>query len=342
MNSRTAHSGSRRTSQRPVRGTTRRTAVSASADAFDAGDGLCRVVVCVGVSGGLGVSTMASMLAWHLARSGMRTAIVDADFSRGGLDVLLGIESEHGLRFGDVTAPLGRLDGNALSHELASWETMKVLSVDPWKDERPDWWEQQAAVKALREVNDVVVIDAGLGEGLADLALPSSAQTVLLAELSVLGLARAKALLGSEPSLGAEGAGRSKVGRSSGGRARGSQEPMIVGISPRVLRMRVVGVGVKDAREYLGREILGALAPSKRLGESILSGTGIPRIPKRHVPVLDALAEAILDGLGHDGHHRIEGLRGRPYADAGCDGAHRDHSQAETSRKAGQAGDDHV
>jgi hypothetical protein len=102
--------------------------------------------------------------------------------------------------------------------------------------------------------------------------------------------------------------------------------------------MRVVGVGVKDAQEYLGREILGALAASKRLGESILSGTGIPRIPKRHIPVLDALAEAILDGFGHDGHHRIEGLRGRPCADAGCDGAHRDRSKAEASRKAGQAG----
>lgn len=310
--------------------------------AFDSGDGLCRLVVCIGVSGGIGVSTFASMLAWHFARTGMRTAIVDADFSRGGLDVLLGIESEHGLRFGDITAPLGRLDGNALSHELTSWEAVKVLSVDPWKVQRPDWWEQQAAVKALREVNDVVVIDAGLGEGLSNLALPPSAQTVLLTELSVLGLARAKALFGSGTSLGAERTGREGRRSPRSGSETESRGPLIVGMTPRVGRARVAGIGVKDAQDYLGRELLGVLSASRRLGDSILSGIGIPRIPKRHLPVLEALSGAIFDDLGRNGHRGIEDLRSGAHKDAGFDGAEHSRPHAEESRSAWRAGDAHA
>ena len=36
-----------------------------------------------------------------------------------------------------------------------------VHPYDPWSARQPDWWEVQAAIRALAEANDVVIVDAG-------------------------------------------------------------------------------------------------------------------------------------------------------------------------------------
>ena len=40
---------------------------------------------------------------------------------------------------------------------------LRVLPYDPWSARQPDWWEVQAAIRALAETNDVVIVDAGQG-----------------------------------------------------------------------------------------------------------------------------------------------------------------------------------
>ncbi|MGO1345467.1 MAG: septum site-determining protein minD, TadZ-like protein [Bifidobacterium psychraerophilum] len=251
----------------------------------------CRIVVFVGVSGGLGLSTLAAMTAWTFTDMRMRCSIIDADFSGGGIDVLLGIEAESGMRFTDIKAPLGRLDGEALEHELLHWEGNGVLSVDPRKVRHPDWWEQQAALHALQEVNDIVVVDAGRGERIEEIALPQSAQIVVLAELSVLGLARAGVALS-----------RGQLTASSG-------TALVIGVHPRALRARSERISVQDAQEYLGVPLIGEFSPIRRLGLSITQGFGIARIPKQYRYLLRSLTDALLAGEGASDDGPVAPLR---------------------------------
>ena len=56
------------------------------------------------------------------------------------------------------------LNGPALQRKLPKWKGVAVLSHNPWQGEAPDWWEVQAAVQALAQEDDAVVVDAGRGE----------------------------------------------------------------------------------------------------------------------------------------------------------------------------------
>jgi secretion/DNA translocation related CpaE-like protein len=87
-----------------------------------AGNGRCIAVV--GACGGAGASVFAVALALSAAR-GVRAErgaddvfLVDCDPWGAGLDVLLGIESDTGLRWNDLAAPSGRLPVDALRHAL--------------------------------------------------------------------------------------------------------------------------------------------------------------------------------------------------------------------------------
>ena len=164
--------------------------------------------------GGVGLSVMASMLAWTLARREHSCALIDADFVAGCLDLLLGVEREPGLRFSQVDAPLGRIEGDAMNHELMMWEGVRVLPYDPWSARQPDWWEVQAAIRALAETNDVVIVDAGQGGLIETVPDLRSGMQVIAAELSVMGLARAKSHRSRLDSWGCEA-------------------PHIVGVEPR-------------------------------------------------------------------------------------------------------------
>lgn len=76
------------------------------------------VVVIDSVVAGVGTSTLAALLARELSERGLKCVLVDADLQGGGLDVLLGVENEDGSRFGEISAPLGNIDGKALLREL--------------------------------------------------------------------------------------------------------------------------------------------------------------------------------------------------------------------------------
>ena len=153
------------------------------------------VVVIDSVVAGVGTSTLAALLARELSERGLKGVLVDADLQGGGLDVLLGVENEDGSRFGEISAPLGNIDGKALLRELPIWDGVPLLACDPWKTENSQSWEVQACIHALSQVRSVVVVDMGQWNGLQDLTELRKAIRITVVELTVLGLARAKANL---------------------------------------------------------------------------------------------------------------------------------------------------
>lgn len=72
------------------------------------------VVIGSAANSGIGLSTTLALLASNIASKKYVVALIDADISNGGLDVLLGLEQDEGRRLQEVQAPLGRLDGYVL------------------------------------------------------------------------------------------------------------------------------------------------------------------------------------------------------------------------------------
>ena len=87
-----------------------------------------RVIGVRGAHGGIGTSTLAIGIALAAARSGSRVLLVDADVCSGGIDVLLGIESESGMRWPDLVASRGRIIPSELDAALPQVNGVSVLS----------------------------------------------------------------------------------------------------------------------------------------------------------------------------------------------------------------------
>ncbi|MCI1219094.1 MAG: cobalamin biosynthesis protein CobQ [Bifidobacterium sp.] len=266
------------------------------------------VIVLTSPIGGIGLSIFGAMLSWELRRREKTCAMVDADLHAGGLDVLLGIEGNEGLRFGSLDAPLGIVDGKSLDRDLPRWEDVGILACNPWNGNMPDWWEVQAAICALAEVNDVVVVDAADGAILD--AVPALAQAwhVMAVELSVLGLGRAKAHMerfGMRGAADCEGAGRnddgtSKVVHSIAGQRVVNRNTMdrkewlsIVGMRPHGLRGAAGSLSVDEAADYLSCDVIGPVRSSRRLRRSVLEGAGIQRIGRGSAGCVRLLAGRI-------------------------------------------------
>jgi len=79
-------------------------------------DGRC--VAVIGACGGAGTSVFAGALAFAAARAGRPSLLLDCDPWGAGLDVTLGVESDPGLRWTDLSAPAGRLPMAELSRAL--------------------------------------------------------------------------------------------------------------------------------------------------------------------------------------------------------------------------------
>ena len=86
------------------------------------------VVGVIGGRGGAGASTLAVGLAAVAAGSGVATLLVDADPLGGGLDLLVGVEQEPGLRWADLAGARGRLQPGVLSGMLPAVDDLAVLS----------------------------------------------------------------------------------------------------------------------------------------------------------------------------------------------------------------------
>lgn len=239
------------------------------------------LVTVASTSGGIGSSTLSAMLAAEMDRRSHTCALVDADFNGGGIDVLLGLEGEAGLRFESVNAPLGRIDGQALNHELPRWGRIGVLSFDPWNGTPPDAWETEAVVRALCGANHVVIAD--VGRVVDPLPIPDAVDGVLVLaiELSVLGVARGKTWLDGV---------RDDIS---------SQRVVVVGAYPHGSPTRGI-VSESEAEEYLGRSVSMGIRHDRHLHGDMLEGLGIRTMMRHNRRAVRHLADLIEPMLVRD------------------------------------------
>ncbi len=78
------------------------------------------VIAVLGAGGGAGASTLAAALAVRAAGDGIATCLVDLDETGGGLDVMLGLETEPGLRWGDLAGAEGEIVAESVCVQLPS------------------------------------------------------------------------------------------------------------------------------------------------------------------------------------------------------------------------------
>jgi secretion/DNA translocation related CpaE-like protein len=92
--------------------------VAALADAAEGVGRRGRVLAIVGGRGGAGASVLATAVAMAGVADGERVMLVDCDPLGGGLDLLLGAEDLHGLRWPELTLSEGRVPSAALRAAL--------------------------------------------------------------------------------------------------------------------------------------------------------------------------------------------------------------------------------
>ncbi|MDH6284405.1 septum site-determining protein Ssd [Prescottella agglutinans] len=142
------------------------------------------VVVVTGGAGGAGASSLAAAVALEAGRprDGRATApwtlLVDADPLGGGLDLLLGIEGDPGLRWSGLAVEGGRVSADALRAALpARGSGLSVLACGRGRagDDRPTPAAAAAVVEAGRNAGGLVVCDvprhpSAVGDVLLDAA----------------------------------------------------------------------------------------------------------------------------------------------------------------------------
>lgn len=249
-------------------------------------------------SGGVGLSTLVAITAKILSRRSLTCALVDLDLTGGGMDILVGIEGAPGLRLGQIRAPLGRVDPEALKQELPLWDGIPVLSNDPWNGPPPGWWDVDAALRAMDNFADILLIDAGRGEALPDLRSLRGIPTVLAVDMTVLGVARARALMMRDGILASGGS----LGKSSpqGQKTGWGGSPVLIGVLPHSGRASSA-VSLEEATDFLGLPVLSLIRPKASLADSIIAGRGLEKIPRFYQRALHALVEKIEDCLPGSG-----------------------------------------
>lgn len=244
-------------------------------------------LVFLSASGGIGLTTMTALMAKQLRNMALSCALVDLDLDGGGMDVLVGIEGAPGMRLGRIRAPLGRVDPQALREELPIWDGIPLLSNDPWTALPQGWWDVDAAVSAMAGSADLLLIDAGRGQSLGNLRSLRGLPSLLMVDMTVLGLARAKALLHAL-----------KGRRDAGDRDQDSpliscRPPMaLIGMMPTQHRVSH-GVDPEQAEEFLGQSVDVVLKPQPKLSASVLDGRGLERVPRAYARALQPLVERI-------------------------------------------------
>jgi secretion/DNA translocation related CpaE-like protein len=129
------------------------------ADTVEGGGETAVTVAVVGARGGVGASTLAAALGLTAARRGVDALLVDADGFGGGIELVVGCESEPGLRWTDVASTQGRVSAAAMRAALPSVAGLSVLS---WRQRDPagmDGDALTAVLTAARRGCDVVILD---------------------------------------------------------------------------------------------------------------------------------------------------------------------------------------
>lgn len=247
-------------------------AVEALGTAIDGRAEGCGVVV-VGGSGGVGATTFAGALALEAARRQLRSAVVDADPSGPGIDLVLGAERAEGLRWSALGATDGRVAPESLAGALPQRDGVATISwaVDDDAAALPPGAERvwTAAVRAF----DLVVVDQSRGDsgaGWQQTVLGSSVMTLVVVGDGVAALASARRV--------------------------------VAGLRPRAAALGVVrvrrrgGPGARTVEDALGVPVVATVGPDRRLREALDHGRG-PGGSRR----LRRAARDVLDLIGLGG-----------------------------------------
>ncbi|ONI78905.1 hypothetical protein ALI144C_29550 [Actinosynnema sp. ALI-1.44] len=116
-----------------------------------------RVMAVVGGRGGAGASVFAAAVARAADHAGHRAMLVDCDPLAGGLDLVLGAESQKGLRWPEMNVK-GRVAASSLRDALPGSGRLKVVS-GARRGFAPEPDAVTAVIEAARRGGDVVVCD---------------------------------------------------------------------------------------------------------------------------------------------------------------------------------------
>lgn len=146
-----------------------------------------QVVGVLGASGGLGVSSLAVAVGLRACARFGATVCLDGDGVGGGLDVTACLEHLPGLRWPDLEAAQGQVDGAALLRALPAEGSLRVLAA---RAAAPSEDVMAATLAALAELCPVTVVDLGRSLRLVD----RCTHVVLVSGMSARQLADAAAL----------------------------------------------------------------------------------------------------------------------------------------------------
>ena len=121
-----------------------------------------RLVTVTGAGGGVGTSLIATLIAMHSQRNGLRTALVDLDLQNGDIAHLLGIRPRRTIL--DLAGVAGEITPRSLSDTAFRDDTGLLVYVAPEHGELAEDMSARSArliVANLRQQVDVVIVDCG-------------------------------------------------------------------------------------------------------------------------------------------------------------------------------------
>lgn len=231
--------------------------VSALADAVEApASAVGKVVAVLGGRGGAGASVLAAALGLTVSRAGGTALLVDCDPLGGGLDLVLGAETDEGLRWPDLHLRSGRIAASSLHAALPGREhgsgRLTVLS-GARRGTGPEPDAVAAVVGSGRRAGETVVCDVPRHLGDAGTAALDRADLVVIvvpAEVRACVSARLVAQLATD---------------------RGAAPHVVVrGPAPG-------GLQADEVAEALGLPLLTSMRPEPRLDEDLDRGEFTPR-----------------------------------------------------------------
>lgn len=254
--------------------------VAVLADSVHRGPGGGRVVSVIGARGGVDSSMLAAAVAVAGLRSGAGVVLADCDPWGAGQDVLLGLESDTGLRWPDLATPAGRIPVDALHASLPSvgrgpgtpagrrWRgpepgILSVLSFgrDDIPSGPPSPEVLTVVLDACRRAGELAVLDLPrAAEPLGDLALESSDLVVVVASADLFACYAARRVIDRIDAAGARAGlvvrGPSPNGLGADDLARSLELPLIAEMRPEPRLPREVEQGHapgEDPRSPIGR-----------------------------------------------------------------------------------------
>jgi secretion/DNA translocation related CpaE-like protein len=157
------------------------------ADTLDGNQEPARTVAVIGARGGAGASTFAAALGLTAARRGGDALLIDLDTCGGGIELIVGCESESGLRWPDVASTKGRVSADALRAALPTREGLAVLSWRQSDQASLDHDAVRVILTAAQRGCDVVIADLPRRLDPAATVAALAADTILLVATSDVG-----------------------------------------------------------------------------------------------------------------------------------------------------------